>query len=144
MDEGNPSCTPIVGKEGNGKKKDLCTLQAFPLVQQKAPFMKRQPKRRSPKKQSPKWKKKVPSMSSHFEKANQKKALPKKQLECYICNGPHKLVDSPTKKAINKLLADEPEPKPKPKPKAEVDEGIDVIGGGVCHSPAMTRSTQAS
>lgn len=77
-------------------------------------------------------------MSSHFGKANQKKALPKKQLECYICNGPHKLVDSPTKKAINKLLADEP------KPKAEVDEGIDVIGGGVCHSPAMTRSTQAS
>lgn len=47
-------------------------------------------------------------------------------------------MDCPTKKAVNKLLVGEP------KRKKEFNEGIDVIGGGVCQDPTVTRPNQAS
>lgn len=79
-------------------------MQAFRLVQEKAPFMQSHSKKQNHKEK----KKKAPTMSSHSNKDNRKKTLPKENLECYLCNGAHKLVDCPTKKAVNKLLIGDP------------------------------------
>lgn len=62
---------------------------------------------------------------------------PKRRVECYLCDGPHKLANCPSKRAFKAFQA------AKESRKQVVDEGVDELAGGVCHGPAVTRPSQA-